>query len=187
MKKVFAILLVIALLVVPMSLSVSAEGAINAEEQRIMEALKSTVVVNGVEFKIPENYVTQAENYFKTCDATKAQADEIIGYIEEGKKIVKDSNVKKTSDLKVLPQKDKQTILDLGKKACAVVNATLTYDGKNVTIVANATGDQVFDAAPIIKTTGADSDFSVMAIVVSSVVVLLGAAFVASKKLGLIK
>ncbi|MBR6572332.1 MAG: hypothetical protein IKK77_01260 [Clostridia bacterium] len=187
MKKVFAILLVIALLVVPMSLSVSAEGAINAEEQRIMEALKSSVTVNGVEFKIPENYVNQAENYLKTHDVTKAEADEVLGYINEGKEIVKASDLKKTSDLKVLPKKDKQAILDLGKKACAVVESTLTYDGKNVTIVANDSGETLFDAAPIVKTTGADSDFSVMAIVVSSVVVLLGAAFVASKKLGLIK
>ena len=187
MKKVFAILLVIALLVIPMSLSVSAEGALNAEEQRILDALKGTVTVNGVEFHIPDNYVTQAENYLKTHDVTKAEADEVLGYIDEGKEIVKNSDLKKTSDLKVLPQKDKQAILDLGKKASAVVEATLTYDGKEVTIVANNSGETLFDAAPIVKTTGADSDFSVMAIVISSVVVLLGAAFAVSKKIGLIK
>ena len=187
MKKVFAILLVIALLVIPMSLSVSAEGALNAEEQRILDALKSTVTVDGVEFHIPDNYVTQAENYLKTHDVTKAEADEIIGYIDEGKEIVKNSDLKKTSDLKVLPQKDKQAILDLGKKASAVVEATLTYDGKNVTIVANDSGATLFDAAPIVKTTGADGNFSMIAIIASSVVVLLGAAFVASKKIGLIK
>ena len=187
MKKLFAILLTIAILVVPMSLSVSAEGAINAEELRIMEALKGTVTVDGVEFHIPDNYVTQAENYLKTHEVTKAEADEILGYIDEGKKVVQESDLKKTSDLKVLPQKDKEKILDLGKKASAVVEATLTYDGKEVTIVANNSGETLFDAAPIIKTTGAESDFSVIAIVASSVVVLLGAAFVASKKLGLIK
>lgn len=187
MKKLFAILLTIAILVVPMSLSASAEGALNAEELRIMEALKGTVTVNGVELHIPDNYVTQAENYLKTHDVTKAEADEVLGYIDEGKEIVKASDLKKTSDLKVLPKKDKQAILELGKKACAVVESTLTYDGKNVTIVANNSGETLFDAAPVIKTTGADSDFSVTAIVISSVVVLLGAAFVASKKLGLIK
>ncbi len=187
MKKVFAILLILAILIVPMSLSVSAEGALNAEEQRILDALRGTVTVDGVEFHIPENYVTQAENYLKTHDVTKAEADEILGYIDEGKEIVKNSDLKKTSDLKVLPQKDKEAILALGKKASAVVEATLTYDGKEVTIVANDTGATLFDAAPIVKTTGSDADFTVMAIIASSVVVLLGAAFVVSKKIGLIK
>ena len=186
MKKVFAILLTIAILIVPMSFGVSAEGALNAEELKILEALKGTVTVNGVEFHIPDNYVTQAENYLKTHDVTKVEAEEILGYIDEGKNIVKESNLKSTSDLKVLPQEDKQKILDLGKKASAVVEATLTYDGKDVTIVANNSGETLFDAAPVVKTTGADG-FGLIAIIASSVVVLLGAAFVASKKLGLIK
>ncbi len=187
MKKLFAILLCIAILLVPMSLSVGAAAALNADEQRIITALKEKVTVNGVQVKIPDNYVTQAENYFKTIEVSKAQADEILGYIDEGTELIKDTNIKNTTDLKVLAQSHKTEILDLGKKACAVVEATLTYDGKDVTIVADETGATLFDAAPIVKTTGADVDFSTMAIILSSVAVVLGVAFVASKKLGLLK
>ena len=187
MKKLFAILLSIAILLVPMSLCVGAEAALNANEQKILAALKDKVNVNGVEVIIPANYITQAENYFKTIDVSKAQAEEILGYIDEGTELIKDTDIKNTADLKVLAKSHKTEILDLGKKACAVVEATLTYDGKDVTIVADETGTTLFDAAPVVKTTGADVDFSTMAIILSSVAVVLGVAFVASKKLGLLK
>ncbi len=187
MKKLFAILLTIAILLIPMSLTVGAAAALNADEQRIIAALKEKVNVNGIEVKIPENYVTQAENYLKTIEVSKAQADEIIAYIAAGQEIIKDTDIKNSTDLKVLAQGHKEEILELGQKASAVVNATLTYDGKDVTIVSNETGAVLFDAAPIVKTTGADVDFSAMAVVLSSVAVILGVAFVASKKIGLLK
>lgn len=187
MKKLFAILLILTILLVPMSISVGAAPALNAEELKILEALKGKVSVNGVEVVIPANYITQAENYFKTIEVTEEQAKEVLAYIEDGKEIITDTEIKGTADLKVLAKEHKEEILDLGKKACKVVAATLTYDGKDVTIVADETGATLFEAAPVVKTTGADADFSVMAIILSSVVVVLGVAFVASKKLGLLK
>ena len=72
-------------------------------------------------------------------------------------------------------------ILDLGKKAVAVTGGVLTYDGKNVTIT-NAEGKVVFDAAPVVKQTGAEVDFTAIVLAAIAVVAMLGAAIVVAKK-----
>lgn len=185
MKKILAILLAIMVLVVPMTVCVSAAGDINANEQRILTELKKEIKINSKTFIVPKEYVNQAENYFKTIDVTEAQADEIIGYINRGVGILQTSNkVNGTTDLKVLVKADKEEILDLGKKAVAVTGGVLTYNGSTVNIK-NAAGQTVFDSAPIVKQTGTDVDFTAIIIAAVAVITLLGAAFIVSKKNGL--
>lgn len=186
MKKILAILLSIIILVIPMTISVSAAGAINADEQRILDVLRSEVKVNGKTFTVPVEYVNQSENYFKTIDVTKEQADEIIGYINRGIGILEMSKKLNatTEDLKILIKADKKEILELGKMAVAVTGGVLTYNGSTVNIK-NADGKVVFDSAPIVKQTGFEVDFTVIIVAVLSVITLLCAAVVISKKNGL--
>ncbi len=184
MKKLCAILIALVLVIVPMTLSVSAAGDINADEQKVLDALSGEVTANGKTFAIPTEYITQASNYFKTIDMTDGQATEIIGYINQGKEIVKAQEMSGTVNLESFTKEDKQAILELGKKAAATTGATLTYDGEKV-VVKNASNQEVFNVAAIIKQTGAEVDFTTIAIVAGSVVALLGAAIFASKKSGL--
>ena len=183
MKKVIAILLSLMLVVIPMSITASAT-AINADEQRVIDCLSQKAEVNGKKFIVPKNYVTQAENFLKTIDATKAQANEIISCVEEAIDILQASDLTKTSDLKVLPYEDKAQILALGKKAAQAVDCVLIYNGKNV-VVTNAKGETVFDDAPIVKTTGVDFDYTSIVVTVAAITLIVAAAFVVSKKSGL--
>ena len=181
MKKICTVLLAIVLLIVPMAMSVSAAGDLNANEQKILTELKKEVKIGDKSFAIPKEYVTEAENYFKTIDVTEQEADEILGYIAEGEALIVAQNITGTTDLKTLPGTVKDEILQLGKDAVAVTGGVLTYDGRTVTI-RNAAGQVVFDAAPIVKQTGAEVDFTAIAIVAAAVVLVLGAAIVVAKK-----
>ena len=185
MKKICSILLALIILIVPMSVSASAAGDINANEKEILESLSEKVDIKGKKFIIPPKYVNQAENYFKTIDIDDTECAEILIYIEEGKKIVAASDIKKTSDLKVLPYPQKKRILELGQMAVAVTGGNLVYTKDETVRITNAKGEVIFDSAPIIKQTGAEIDFTTLAIASASVIVLLGGAVVISKKRGL--
>ncbi|MBQ1186411.1 MAG: hypothetical protein IIX54_01825 [Clostridia bacterium] len=181
MKKICAVILALVLLIVPLTISVSAAGDLNANEQKIISELKKEVKIGEKTFAVPAQYVNQAENYFKTIDVTEAQAKEILGYIAQGEKLVVAQKITATTDLKVLKDDVKSEILSLGQKAVAVTGGVLTYDGKNVTIT-DANGKVVFKNAPIIKQTGEQVDFTAIAIITLAAVTLLGASVVIAKK-----
>ena len=181
MKKICSILLALVLLIIPMTITASAAGDLNANEQKILTELKKEVKIGTKSFALPKEYITEAENYFKTIDVTDQEATEILGYIAEGEELIVAQNITGTTDLKVLAPAVKSEILQLGKDAVAVTGGVLTYDGKTVTI-RNAAGQIVFDAAPIVKQTGAEVDFTAIVLVALAVVAVLGAAIVVAKK-----
>ena len=181
MKKICSILLALVLLIVPMAITASAAGDLNANEQKIITELKKEVKIGDKTFAIPKEYVTEAENYFKTIDISETQADEILGYIAEGEALIVAQNITGTTDLKKLPADVKDEILQLGKDAVAVTGGTLTYDGNHV-VIKNAAGQIVFDAAPIVKQTGAEVDFTAIVLSALAVIAVLGAAEIVAKK-----
>ncbi len=196
MKKIFALVMVLAL-TFSLCLTVNAATGINEYEKAVLDVLKEKEVVgaNGWKFSLPTEYVTSAENYFNTIDMTEAQKNKIIGYIEEGMEIVKAQGDKanfkgKTYDLKNMEADAKQKVLDLGQKACAEVDLTLTYSPADNKVTIRTTGDQVvFENAPIIKTTGEDFSVTTAAVVSGIAALVIGGAavmFVVSKKKGLL-
>ncbi len=187
MKKIMTILLVVVL-VLACTLSVSAAGAINADEQRVLDELSKTVEFNGVKYFIPKNYINQARNYFLTdaCDMTPAQADEIIKQINNGIDVVthaEEAVSGGTFHLENLSAAHKEQLLDAGEKACEVIDLTFTYDAtqKDV-IIKNSENQTVFKDDPIIKTTGAEVNYTAIVVTVSALVVTLVAAYAISKK-----
>ena len=185
MKKLAIIVLAIALLIIPMSISVSAESAaINEFEKKVLEALDENVKVGGKTFHLPQEYVTQAENFLKTIDMTEAQADEILEKIADSKEIIIENNVTSSTDLEALPTEAKQAILANGKAASAVVDAELTYNGTNVTVTHDNT--PVFEDAPIIKVTGAEVNYTAILLAAAAVITMLVAGFAVASKKGLL-
>ncbi len=184
MKKLAVIILAIALLLVPMSISASAESAINEFEKKVLESLDENVKVGNKTFHLPQEYITQAENFLKTIDMTEAQSKTILEKIAASKQIIIDNNVTTTSDLKVLPTEAKKAILANGKAASAAVGAELTYDGTNVVVTYNST--PVFENAPIVKVTGTEVDYTAIVLAAVAVVTMLVAGFVAASKKGLL-
>ncbi len=194
MKKIIAIAMIIAL-TFSLLLTVNAATGLNEHEKEVLTALKTKEVLgkNGWKFFIPTEYVAAAENYFNTIDMTEAQKDKILSYIDKGADIVKAEGDKADFDgeiynLKTMSYEAKQQVLDLGQKACAEVNLTLTYaPAENKVIIKDANGKVAFENTPIIKTTGEEFDLTTACVVSVSVVVLGGvvALFVISKKKGL--
>ena len=184
MKKLALIVLAIALLIVPMSVCASAAPALNDYEKAIIASLDENIKVDDLIYHIPQDYVTKAENFLKTVDITKAQHDEIMKKIDAAKEIVVVDHITSDEDLKVLPQGEKEKLLKLGQEAAAAAEAVLTYDGKNVTVTHNST--TVFEDAPIVKVTGAEADFTAIALAVAGVVALLTASVVVASKKGLL-
>lgn len=185
MKKILAILTVLVLVASVFTMGVSAAGAINANEQKVLDKLSETYTTKGKTYEIPDNYVNQAKNYFLTIDMTEAQANEIMGYLKEGEALVKSEDAKITTNIvnfDTFKYPVKKEILELGKKACKVVDLTLTYDGTYVKIVEDKTGKVAFIDEPIIKVTGAEASVA-PAVVISAIVILSFAAvmFVAKK------
>lgn len=185
MKKILAILTLIILVASIFAVGVNAAGAINANEQKVLDKLSENVTANGKTFSIPKNYINQAKNYFLTIDMTDAQVKEIIGYLDEGEALVRKEEEKLTTNIvnfETFEYSVKKEILELGKKACEVVDLTLTYDGAHVEIVEDKTGKVSFVDEPIVKVTGANVT-ATAAIAVSVVVLaLFGAMIIISKK-----
>ncbi len=184
MKKLAVIILAIALLIVPMSISASAEGAINEFEQKVLDAIDEHIKVDDKTFHVPDDYVVQAENFLKTIDMTEAQSKTILEKIADTKEIIVADHIHSTADLKVLPAAEKQKILDNGKAAAAAVNAELTYDGADVTVTYN--NNEIFSDAPIIKVTGAEVDYTATVLSVAGIVAVLVAAAAVAQKKGLL-
>ncbi|MBE6769580.1 MAG: hypothetical protein E7548_02365 [Ruminococcaceae bacterium] len=136
--------------------SVSAEGTINASEQVILEKIQMVYTVGDREYTLPAEYVNQARNFFLTVSVTEAQSNEILGYIENGLKVL-DGQVQKFGagdvNFERFDSSAKSEIFELAQKATAVLNLKLVYSGGNVTITDNA-GKTVFSGAAVIKVTG---------------------------------
>ena len=110
--------------------SVSAEGTINASEQVILEKIQMVYTVGDREYTLPTEYVNQARNFFLTVSVTEAQSNEILGYIENGLKIL-DGQVQKFGagdvNFERFDSSAKSEIFELAQKATAVLNLKLVY------------------------------------------------------------
>lgn len=184
MKKLAVIILAIALLMVPMSLSASAASSINTNtyEQAVLDALNEEVKFSsGKVFSVPDDYINQAENFLKTIDMTETASKTILDKIADSKQLIIENEFDSTSDLEILPIAVKQQILDNGKDAAAAVGAVLVYDGDHVVVTYG--NDTVFNDDPIIKVTGAETDYTAIILSVAGLVaVLVAVAAVASRK-----
>ncbi len=185
MKKLAVLILAIALLIVPMSISASAaDAALNDFEKKIIASLDENIEVDDLLFHLPQEYINQAENFLKSVDLTETQAEEILDLIQDCKDIAVADHIHSTSDLKILPQAEKQKLLGKGQAAAEAAGAVLTYNGEDVVVTHN--GTTVFEDAPIVKVTGAETDYTALILSVAGVVVALAAAAVVASKKGLL-
>ncbi len=156
MKNFLKFLCVFVLVILVSAVSVSAEGGINANEQAILEKVQGVYSAGGKRYSVPVEYFNQARNFFLTVDVSKAQSDEIIGYIDEGIEIL-DGQVPKFSPsvvgLESFDAAAKVKIAELAKKAGAVLDLKIVYSDEYVTIT-DSSGRTVFSGAAIIKITG---------------------------------
>ena len=96
MKKISAI--IVALLIVAISAVTAFAAGINDNEQKVLDELKTSVEMQGVEMNWPAAYVNQAENYFNTIDMTSDQAEQIIAVIRSGKTQLESTGAKNIAE-----------------------------------------------------------------------------------------
>ncbi len=192
MKKITSVLVALVVLVSVFAFSASAAGAINTYEQKVLDYLSQHVQLGKTDFKIPDEYINQAKNYFLTIDMTEDQANDVIGHVNEGIEVLKSCAVPdKDFDMKILPQAKKADLLKAGQDASAVTGANLTYDvsSEKVVITVIPEGSNVpvviFSDEPIVKATG--SSLSASAVILTAGVMALALCVVvaASKKANL--
>ena len=187
MKKLSAML--VAFILVAATAFTAFAAGINDSEQAVLNELKTSVKMNGSEMVIPSEFVNQAENYFNTIDMTADESSQIVAILKKGESFLENSGASNIADLTFA---QKQTLLSYGKE---VVGMTMSYDtsSKKLTIYGKD-GKVAFSAVPtltkagsvqdnsVIKTTGAEADFSgIIAVSAVAFVMVAGGAFYLAK------
>lgn len=194
MKKFLAILFALAL-VAMLPLTAFAATGLNEYEKEVLTKLKSTVDLGSKgEYKIPQEYINAAENYFKgDCDMTEQEAAAIIALIDDGAEIIEAESAKvsgSTFNLSKLSKAAREEILDLGQAACNEVDLNLVYDNGKVVITEAGSNTPIFKNSAVIKTTGqavtVDATFVSVAVVLC-LALATGVMFVVSKRNGLLE
>lgn len=179
LKKIGSALLVLGLLVAS-PLAASASSGINANEQRILDALSTPIQLEGRSTTLPAQYINQARNYSLRADVdiTSSQADEIIGYINEGRALAEGSGYSYFSEM---PASLQNQLLALAQKAAAVLGLTISFDfNTGIVTIISESGDVVVDGSGVIKQTG--FDFSTSSAVMIALMGVVGTCAVVAKK-----
>ncbi len=193
MKKLSAML--VAFILVAATAFTAFAAGINDSEQAVLNELKTSetsVKMNGSEMVIPSEFVNQAENYFNTIDMTADESSQIVAILKKGESFLENSGASNIADLTFA---QKQTLLSYGKEVVGVLDMTMSYDtsSKKLTIYGKD-GKVAFSAVPtltkagsvqdnsVIKTTGAEADFSgIIAVSAVAFVMVAGGAFYLAK------
>lgn len=205
MKKLFALLVIVAMLAV---CAFSASAAISADEKKIIDALSEEIkMASGTVVSLPDRYINQAEDYLTKADLTPAQVNEILEYIGNAQDVVEESDAK---SLSVAADAVKSAVVVEAQKAAEVINAELSVTklgttgeqgqvnaNYKVTLVFNANstvdgyeeGDKIELTVKSDEITQTGVEGSVVSTIVVCVVLLSAAAFVviASRKRALSK
>ncbi len=200
MKKLFALLIVVVMLV---ACALTGSAAISASEKKIVDALSEEITMaSGTVVALPDRYINQAEDYLTKADLTDAQVTEILGYIEGARKVVADSEAASLSEEEAAV---KNEVVKYAKEAAKVINAELKVTKLDVAgtkgeVTANYKVSLVFNANSTVEgytegtvielslsndeitQTGAEGNMT--ATVIGSVLVMAAVAFVvvASRK-----
>lgn len=170
MKRVLKVLsaaMLSAVVAVSASAVVSAAG-VSAEEQKILDELRTSVTMQGVEKYLPVDYINQAETYLQNVDLTADEVQNVIAKIEEAKAAIEATGVANAQELS-----DAQfnQIASIAKEAAAaghaeikVSRADIAEHPASVTLVNKDTGKNTGNVTPggngsgngVIKTTGFD-------------------------------
>lgn len=161
------------------AVSANAAEGITADEQKIIDNLKSGVVVEGTTVNVPDTYLNAVEKELAVMDVTAEEATAITAEIEAVKTLMKDNKITSIAEIK---GDVASSIFAHAQKAAAVKGYTLKINTSGTVDVINAEGKTVFTADKgAIKDTG-DDYTSMFAMTGAFALILAGAGVVASKK-----
>ena len=201
MKKISAV--IAALLIVVISAVTAFAAGINDNEQKVLDELKTSVEMQGMEMYWPRTYVNQAENYFNTIDMTADQAEQIIAVIRSGKNQLESTGAKNIAECTAEQKKELMSTLT---KVMEPVNGTASFDNISGEVTLKAeNGEVIFKAVPtlvakdggksvdingkitdggVIKITGGSADMlTIVLIGAAAASVIAGGVFFAGRKM----
>lgn len=169
-----------------------AATGVSANEQKILDAIKTVEVAEGKKIDLPEKYLLQAEQFLASNDLTDEAVKACLAKVDEAKKVVVDIAQANGGDVTPASLKAYVTTnADAAKKLTDAVNAVgdavgvkleVKIDGNGASYAySDVTGDKVPVSGSVIKNTGYGMG-ATATVAVLGVAALCGCVLVASKK-----
>lgn len=194
MKKIvsgFITLIAVVLFVGP---SAHADGAITADEQRILSELDKGVTVGGKTFNVGASERAQAENFLKQNDVSADKVNVVVEQIQKARSIVESSgldvsNINSIEALiKALPLSTKNQLKDIITSAANALGLTITFYPGGYSITQPGSGSAgsksssstVYSSGGAVKQTG--MTYLSSAISFASLLLVAAGAFVVGRK-----
>lgn len=133
MKKIVSGLIALIAVVLFVGPSAHADGAVSADEQRILSELDKGVTVGGKTFNIGAAERAQAENFLKQNDVSADKVNGVVAQIQSARSLVEASgldvsNINSIEALiKALPLNTKNQLKDIITKAANILGLTITF------------------------------------------------------------
>lgn len=191
MKKIVSGLIALIAVVLFVGPSAHADGAITADEQRILSELDQGVSVGGKTFNFAASDRAQAENQLKQNDYTAQQVNDVVAQIQNARSLVASSgvdvsNINSLEELiKALPLNIKNQLKDCITKAANVLGLSVTFYPGGFSINGSTTSTKsgtntAYTTGGAVKQTGMTHLSS--AISFASLLLVAAGAFVVGRK-----
>lgn len=133
MKKMVSGLIALIAVILFVGPSAHADGAITADEQRILSELDKGVTVGGKTFNIGASERAQAENFLKQNDVSADKVNGVVAQIQKARSLVESSgldvsNINSIEALiKALPLSTKNELKNIITEAANILGLTITF------------------------------------------------------------
>lgn len=133
MKKIVSGLIALIAVVLFVGPSAHADGAITADEQRILSELDKGVTVGGKTFNIGASERAQAENFLKQNDVSADKVNGVVAQIQKARSLVESSGLDVSNItsiealIKALPLSTKNQLKDIITEAANILGLTITF------------------------------------------------------------
>lgn len=197
MKKIVSGLIALIAVVLFVGPSAHADGAITADEQRILSELDKGVTVGGKTFNIGASERAQAENFLKQNDVSADKVNGVVAKIQKARSLVESSgldvsNISSIEALiKALPLSTKNQLKDIITEAANILGLTITFYPGGYSITQPGSGSTasgstkpasstVYTSGGAVKQTG--MTYLSSAISFASLLLVAAGAFVVGRK-----
>lgn len=189
MKKILGIIIAV-FAVIGLAMPASADGAIAANEQKILDELNAGATIGGKKFYFEAAEINASENHLKRVALTDAQVEEALTNIRAAVALVGSQDVDTTNAttladaLRLLPTSVIDQLKNYVIAAGNAVGVKITFgSGGSYTavLITDANGNQVYQSGNVVKNTGAN--YMLSGITFGSLLAAAaGAAFVSRKR-----
>ncbi|WP_321388917.1 hypothetical protein [uncultured Enterococcus sp.] len=189
MKKILGIIIALVA-VVGLAMPASADGAIAANEQKILDELNAGATIGGKKFYFDAAEINASENHLKRVALTDAQVEEALKNIRAAVALVGSQDVDTTNAttlgdaLRLLPTSVIDQLKNYVVAAGNAVGVKITFgSGGSYTavLITDANGNQVYQSGNAVKNTGVN--YALSGITFGSLLAAAaGAAFVSRKR-----